>query len=120
MTSKNFKARLDASVKEQDEAVLDRFERADSVLSKLPKNDHPQTQAHASHSKTLVVRGSFSMPESDFALIEALRKSAAMEGTITTISEVIRAGIHAVGGYGGIEIIAAIGKLERLKPGPKI
>lgn len=38
--------------------------------------------------KTLVVRGSYSMPENDFALIDALRKAAAMTGTITTISEV--------------------------------
>lgn len=114
MTRKNFGARLNASVKAQDEAVLDRFEKADSVLSRLPPPG-----AKATQPKSTVVKHSFSMPDSDYKLIEALRKAAAMEGTITTASEVIRAAIHAVGGYSGIEIIAAIGKLEHLRPGPK-
>lgn len=119
MSKKMFAARLDATVKAQDDAVLAKFEQADSVMSMLQKNGHPPLDTNASPSKTLVVRHSCSMAESDYRLIESLRKAAAIEGTITTVSEVIRAAIHAVGGYDGAEIIAAIGKLERLRPGPK-
>jgi hypothetical protein len=118
--TKDFKARLGASIKAQDAADNGRFEKADSVLSNLDAAAvTPQSTQKPEHSRTLVVRHTFSMAESDYALIEALRKAAAATpgGPIFSASDICRAAIHAISGYSGQEVIAAVDKLERLRPG---
>lgn len=120
MTKKDFKASIGASVKVQDVADKDRFGKADSVLSNLDAATEKQRQAaQSTASKTLVVRHTFSMAESDYALIEALRKAAAATpgGPIFTASDICRIGLHAISGYNGDEVIAAVDRLERLRPG---
>ena len=122
MTKKDFKASIGASVKVQDVADKDRFGKADSVLSNLDAATEKQRQAaQSTASKTLVVRHTFSMAESDYALIEALRKAAAATpgGPIFTASDICRIGLHAISGYSGDEVIAAVDRLERLRPGRK-
>lgn len=70
-------------------------------------------------SRTLVVRHTFSMSERDYALLEALRKKAAAKGSIFTASDICRIALHAISGYKGEEVIAAVDKLERLRPGKR-
>lgn len=119
MTKKDFGAKLGASVKAQDAAVSDRFDDAESLLSKLPKPGDPTSQQAPAHSKSTVVRNSFSMAESDYAVVEFLRIAAAKEGVLSTASEVVRAALHAVAGYDGPAIVQALQKLPRLRPGKK-
>lgn len=120
MPKKDFKASLGASVKAQDTADKDRFGKADALLSNLSAALEPERQStQVSPSKTLVVRHTFSMSESDYALLEALRRAAAAQGSIFTASNICRIGLHAISGYSGDEVIAAVDKLERLKPGRK-
>lgn len=120
MTKKDFKGRLGTSMNAQVVADIDRFGKADSVLSNLDAATEKQRQAaQSTASKTLVVRHTFSMAESDYALIEALRKAAAATpgGPIFTASDICRIGLHAISGYNGDEVIAAVDRLERLRPG---
>lgn len=118
MPKKDFKANLGASVKAQDAADKDRFGKADAVLSSLSAAVEPERlSAQVSPSKTLVVRHTFSMSESDYALLEALRLAAAAQGSIFTASDICRIGLHAISGCSGDEVIAAVDKLERLRPG---
>lgn len=122
MTKKDFKASIGASVKVQDVADKDRFEKADSVLSNLDAAAAtPQSTPKLAPSRTLVVRHTFSMSEGDYALLEALRKAAAAVpgGPIFSASDICRAAIHAISGYSGEEVIAAVDKLERLRPGKR-
>lgn len=122
MTKKDFKLGLGASIKAQDTADKDRFGKADSVLSTLDAAAGKQRQAEQPMvSRTLVVRHTFSMAESDYALLEALRKAAAATpgGPIFSASDICRAAIHAISGYSGAEVIAAVDKLERLRPGKR-
>lgn len=120
MPKKDFKASIDASLKSQDVADKDRFGKADSVLSNLDAAADKQRQAEQSMpSRTLVVRHTFSMAESDYALVEMLRRAASAHGPIPTASDICRIGLHAISGYSGEEVAAAIDKLERLRPGKK-
>lgn len=120
MTRKDFKASIGASIKGQDTADKDRFEKVDSVLANWDAAAAtPQSTPKPAPSKTLVVRHTFSMSEGDYALLEALRKAAAAVpgGPIFSASDICRAAIHAISGYNGDEVIAAVDKLERLRPG---
>ena len=118
MPKKEFKASLGASVRAQDAADQDRFGKADAVLSNLDAAAVGQRQAvQPTLSKTLVVRHTFSMSETDYALLEALRRAAAVQGTIFTASDICRIGLHAISDYSGDKVIAAVDKLERLRPG---
>lgn len=121
MSKKDFKDNLGASLKSQDVANKDKFETAGGVLSNLDAaaNKKPQSTPKHAPSRTLVVRHTFSMSEGDYALLEALRKAAAAipGGPIFSASDICRAAIHAISGYSGDEVIAAVDKLERLRPG---
>jgi hypothetical protein len=122
MPKKDFKASIGAGIKSQDAANIDRFGKADSVLSTLDAATDRQRQAEQpAPSKTLVVRHTFSMSEGDYALLEARRKAAAAipGGPIYSASEICRAAIHAFSGHNGDEVISAVDKLERLKPGKR-
>ena len=121
MTKKDFKAGLGTSVKAQVVANKDKYEAADGVISNLDAAaaEKQQHAAQPTPSRTLVVRHTFSMAESDYALLEALRKAAAATpgGPIYSASDICRAAIHAIRGYTGDEVIAAVDKLERMRPG---
>lgn len=116
MKGKNFGQMLDATVKAHDKVIADKFENADKELAR----HQPLVSSKTPSAKILVVRHSFSMPASDYVLIEALRKKAVLENRITTsISEIIRAGVHAISRYEGLDLIVAIERLEHLRPGRK-
>lgn len=122
MTKKDFKASIGAGIKAQGNADKDRFGKVDSVLANLDAAAAKQHQAaQPTLSRTLVVRHTFSMAESDYALLLALRKAAAAVpgGPIFSASDICRAAIHAFSGYSGEEVIAAVDKLERLRPGKR-
>lgn len=108
-----------ASVKAQDVANIERFETAGAVLANLTAALSKHQAAQATSQRTVVVRHTFSMSETDSALLEALRKAAAVKGALFTASEICRIGLHAISSYSAEDVIAAAGNLERLKPGRK-
>jgi hypothetical protein len=59
------------------------------------------------------------MSESDFTILDTLRKAADAQGVRLSASDICRIGIHAISGYSGEEVVAAIDKLERLRPGKR-
>lgn len=118
MSKKDFKAGLSASIKAQDVANVERFETAGAVLANLTAAFGKQHQAAQPTSpRTVVVRHTFSMSESDSALLDTLRKAAAVEGSIFTASDICRIALHSISGYRGKDVIAGVDKLERLRPG---
>ncbi|MFM9433511.1 hypothetical protein ACFDR9_000552 [Janthinobacterium sp. CG_23.3] len=120
MTKKDFKPGLGASIRAQDSADKDRFEKADSVISNLDAAAERQHQvAQPKVSRTLVVRHTFSMSEGDYAVVELLRRAASAHGPIPTASDICRIGLHAIRGFSGEEVSSAIDKLERLRPGKR-
>jgi hypothetical protein len=120
MTKKDFKSKIGAGIKSQDNADKDRFGKADSVLSTLDAAAEKQRLAEQSiPSKTIVVRHTFSMSESDYTMLDTLRRAAEAKGMRLTASDICRIAIHAIRDYTAEEVIAAVDKLERLRPGKR-
>jgi len=118
MTKKMFDTNtLRSTVAHQDQALEDRFAKADSILLKASP---PAPEPVQAPQKSLVVRDTFSLPPNDYALINALRRIAAKEGRISTSkSEVIRAGLQALHQLEGQDLIQALDRLEKILPGRK-
>lgn len=118
MTKKMFdKVKLRSTVAQQDATLVDRFAKADSILLKTPEAAAPISPAT---KKSSVIRDTFSMPLNDYALIEKLRIIANREGrSSTSKSEVVRAGLQALGALSGQQLAQALGRLEKLAPGRK-
>ncbi len=115
MTKKMFdNNKLRTTVANQDKALQDRFDKADSILLK-PSAATPEPVA----KKSPVVRDTFSMPHDDYARIGKIRTKAAKEGHISTKSEVIRAGLQALDMLKGEELVVALNRLEKVTPGRK-
>jgi hypothetical protein len=118
MTKKMFDNNtLRSTVAHQDQALEDRFAKADSILLKTPA---PAPEPVPAPQKSSVVRDTFSLPPSDYALIDALRRTAAKEGRISTSkSEVIRAGLQVLRLLEGQDLMQALDRLDKIRPGRK-
>jgi hypothetical protein len=79
-----------------------------------PKAASPQKPAK---QRVRLVRDSFTMPETDFALIAALKARAMGAQREAKKSELLRAGLHALMALDGKALVAALGRLEPLKLG---
>lgn len=119
MTKKMFdKLKVSSTVAQQDVALVDRFDKADSILLKAAPE--PITEPRPTAQKSSVVRDTFSMPPDDYARIEELRIIANKEGrSSTSKSEVVRAGLQALGLLDGKRLVEALNRLEKLVPGRK-
>ena len=118
MTKKMFdNVKIRSTVAQQDGALEDRFEKADSILLRATE---PTSAPAPPPQKTSVIRDTFSMPSDDYARIEELRITANKEGrSSTSKSEVVRAGLQALGLLNGQQLVEALDRLEKLLPGRK-
>ena len=118
MTKKMFDTvKVRSTVAQQDVALVDRFEKADSILLKAPEST---SMPAPTLRKTSVIRDTFSMPPNDYARIEELRITANREGrSSTSKSEVVRAGLQALGLLNGQQLVETLDRLEKLLPGRK-
>ena len=118
MTKKMFdNVKVRATVTQQDMALVDRFDKADSILLKAPE---AASEPMLGPQKSSVIRDTFSMPPDDYARIEELRIMANKEGrSSTSKSEVVRAGLQALGLLNGQQLVEALNRLEKLVPGRK-
>jgi hypothetical protein len=65
----------------------------------------------------VLVRDSFTMPESDFALIGTLKLSALTGQRAAKKSELLRAGLHALAAMDSPSLLTALDQLEPVKIG---
>jgi hypothetical protein len=77
----------------------------------------PAAQARPPKHRPRLVRDGFTMPESDFALIAALKARALRAGRETKKSEVLRAGLHVLHALGDAALLDTLGRLLPLKTG---
>lgn len=116
MTKKSFDTKLRSTIDDQDRAVQERFDKADSVLIKPQANEPSPVKVQGNSG---VVRDTFSMPPDDYALIAELRTRAARAGHIATKSDMVRAGLHALTALDEQQLVKAISALVRVLPGRK-
>lgn len=100
-------------MKAEEQAVKDRFEKAESALSrKVPVKD-----THLADNSGRVIRDSFTMPSTDYDLIAALKKRCIKAGVSVNKSQLLRAGLNALNAMSDRELAEMIGSLVEVKPG---
>ncbi len=126
MTKKSIKSALTSSLRSEDEAVRNRFQQAESLLSeKTQQGSGQQTDLELPirlnglqpEKKEKVIRDSFTLPSSDYELIATLRQRCLTRAVNATKSEVIRAGLHILQSLSDEELIQTISSLEKVKTG---
>jgi hypothetical protein len=68
-------------------------------------------------SKVKVVRDSFTMPQTDYALIAEIKQKALKAGLHVKKSELLRAGLRALDKLGAAQLKRAVASLEKIKTG---
>lgn len=107
MKKENYENKLHDAVVEQGKSTVERFSKADSILL----NPRDKTK-----QKSTIVRDTFSMPPSDYALIRTLQERA---NNKKNKSEIVRAGLYALQNMADTEFGKTISQLEKMVPGPK-
>ncbi len=88
------------------------------VVSVKPEKKKKAKKAEGKNGdKQKVVRDSFTMPQSDYAMLGALKQSCLKTGLHVKKSELLRAGLHALSKLSAAQLKAAVGKLEQIKTG---
>ena len=112
---------LTASLINEEDAVKKRFEVAEALLEKkTPKTEKPIEPTKTSKPKAVqekVIRDTFSLPQTDYKLIDALRKRCLKAETSVTKSEIIRAGLHALSAMNNQELSQTLKSLLKIKAG---
>ena len=131
---------LSASLKAEDRAVKDRFERAEALLgdekAELQREKDTKRTAHGgeqnsppvsspfepepekkSRKRQQTVRDNFTFPQNDYELIASLKKRCLQQAVSVSKSEIIRAGLHALESMSNPELLKLIENLEKLKTG---
>lgn len=67
--------------------------------------------------KVKVVRDSFTMPKSDYAKIGELKQLCLKDGIQVKKSELLRAGLHALGKLSAAQLKTALSSLEKIETG---
>ena len=76
-----------------------------------------ETKKQKSQHERKLVRETFSMPASDFHLIEKIRDRDPALAARSTKSEIVRAGIHVLSGMSDQDLEQTLTQIERLKTG---
>ncbi len=119
------KSALTASLKAEDEAVKNRFEKAESLLGDSPElasqpkfASTPEAQKEKQQVKPeKVIRDSFTLPARGYELIAAIRQRGLNSALNITKSEVIRAGLHVLHELSEEELVQVFEGLEKIKTG---
>lgn len=119
MAKKDMKKALGASLKAEEQAVRQRFDkkdkfaRAESVLGGGGKLPGPAREGK--HER--VVRDSFTMPTADYGLISTIKQRCLKKGVSASKSEVVRAGLAALEAMSDRELVELVEKLPKVKTG---
>ncbi|MFO1226766.1 hypothetical protein [Roseateles sp.] len=90
---------------------------APAVAKPKPDATTPKTGKKQPKPRPVLVRDSFTMPESDFALIDTLKATALRAHRAAKKSELLRAGLQLLATLEAEALAAALGKLEHVKTG---
>jgi hypothetical protein len=120
MATHNMRDALKASLDDEEQAVADRFAKADSYFtsreeySPSPARDESPAPVSA---RAKVIRDGFTMPEDDYTKIRQMQDVCLAAGMSVTKSEVLRAGLHLLERLSAPELKELFHSLEKMKPG---
>lgn len=115
MAKKDIKAALKNSLSVEEESVLSRFEKAESLLGGDKREN--ASAVKKLRQKEKVVRDSFTMPQSDYELISMLKTRSLNSGVQTTKSEILRAGLLALEQMNETDFLDKLRIVEKIKTG---
>lgn len=118
MTRRDMKKKLGDSIKAEEDAFKNRFERAEAVLGRQPaarKSKGKKENGAVKPDK--VIRDSFTMPVSDYESITRIKQRAMKAGIGTNKSEILRAGLAALNTMPDKEFLKLFQGLPKVKPG---
>lgn len=129
MAKRDMKSALASTLKAENEAVRERFDRADSLIfdkpplveSSLRAADLPQEEkvdASASPTKKLI-RDTFSLPADDYELIAVIQQRCLQSALNVTKGEIVRAGLKLLHTLPDKDLKQALESVEKLKPGKR-
>jgi hypothetical protein len=90
---------------------------ASPVAAPRPAAEPAKTPKAEKPKKPKLVRDSFTIPKTEYAVLEQLKQRAAQSGTPVKKSELLRAGIKALAGMGDAPFLAALGAVPAIKTG---
>lgn len=111
--TKNMKSALGASLRAEEQAVKNRFEKAETALAR----NEPAAAAVTEPAVERVKRDSFTMPLPDYELIGRLQERCLKAGVSANKSEMLRAGLAALDAMTEEELTAIVRRLDRVKTG---
>ena len=83
----------------------------------VPKPEKKLKRSGKAGGKIKVVRDSFTMPQSDYARIGELKRLCQKTGLHVKKSELLRAGLHALGKLEIEQLTESLSRLEKIKTG---
>lgn len=90
---------------------------AKEIIAEAPKAEKASKAKKQAPKKPKLVRDSFTIPESDYALFATLKQRALSAGIEVKKSEILRAAVATLAQLGEAEFAKAIGLVERIKTG---
>lgn len=112
MARKDMKKALGASLKAEERAVKDRFERAETALAKTEAA--PKASGNGAEK---VIRDSFTMPAVDYGLINRIKDRCLRKGIVANKSEIVRAGLAALDAMSDATLTESVKKVPKIKTG---
>lgn len=121
MPKKDIKSALKKSLSVEEKSVQDRFKKAETLLSGDKGSNKREVSSDTTKTppteKIKVVRDSFTMPQTDYELISALKKRSLEFGVQVTKSEILRAGLSALNQMTDADFTSQIETVEKIKTG---
>ena len=122
MARKSMKDALGATLKAEEQAVQNRFERAEAVLSERESKatkPRPSKRVEKPPEPVIerVIRDSFTLPTTDYLLIAKLKQRCLSAGVNVSKSETIRAGLKALDEMPDSALLKVIERLTKIKTG---
>lgn len=93
-------------------AVAEKVTAPAKAAAKNPKKEHPKKE-----HKEKVVRDSFTMPQSEYQKIAAIKEACLKAGLPVKKSEVLRAGLKALVEMNAAQLKRSLTGLEKIKTG---
>src|SRR3990167_8893944 len=93
-------------------AVAEKVTAPAKAAAKNPKKEHPKKE-----HKEKVVRDSFTMPQSEYQKIAAIKETCLKAGLPVKKSEVLRAGLKALVEMNAAQLKRSLAGLEKIKTG---
>lgn len=90
---------------------------AKEIVAEAPKAEEAPKVKKQAPKKPKLVRDSFTIPETDYALFAALKQRVLSAGVEVKKSEILRAAVLVLAKLDDAELVKAIGLVERIKTG---